>query len=456
MSAEPELELARRAIELLEGEQVQATVIRERSLFARFARSAPTQSTAIDDTTVVLLCVRDGHTGAATTNRLDGEGLQTAADHAIGAAQAAARSGPGDYPGLPSPAPARANHGHDAATAELDPAVAAAALSAAFATCAARGVEAFGIWTAGEVRTALVSSTGVERADAVTDAHVKVIARDAAGRSGYATATAVSSGAIDAAATAAAAAAKVDQREPGPPLVPGEHHVVLDHAAVGTLLEFLGDLAFNGLAHAEGRGALSGRLGERVAAPTVNLSDSPRVPGTLPRTFDAEGVPKRPLPLIEDGVAHAVVHDIRSAARAGAVTTGHALAPGGATGGPAPTNLVLAGGGAATLAELCAPIERGIYVTRLWYVNAVDPRHALLTGMTRDGTFLIEDGEITRPLRDVRFTDSALRILAATEELTAAQRLVGEAELYGRRFATGVLCPALRARDFRITGAAAV
>jgi predicted Zn-dependent protease len=91
-------------------------------------------------------------------------------------------------------------------------------------------------------------------------------------------------------------------------------------------------------------------------------------------------------------------------------------------------------------------------VTRLWYLNVVHPRQTLLTGTTRDGTFLIEDGRITRPLRDVRFTDSVLRLLAATEDLTAATRLVSEAEYYGRRFATGVVCPALRAADFRITG----
>ena len=94
-------------------------------------------------------------------------------------------------------------------------------------------------------------------------------------------------------------------------------------------------------------------------------------------------------------------------------------------------------------------------MTRLWYVNTVEPRHALLTGMTRDGTFLIEEGAITRPLRDVRFTDSALRILAATEELTAAQRLVSDTDLYGRRFANGVLCPALRAEGFRVSGGSA-
>jgi predicted Zn-dependent protease len=115
-------------------------------------------------------------------------------------------------------------------------------------------------------------------------------------------------------------------------------------------------------------------------------------------------------------------------------------------------NLVLAGGDAADVAELLAPVERGIYVTRLWYVNTVREKETLLTGMTRDGTFLVEDGVIARPLRDVRFTDSVLRLLAETEALTAAQDLVSEGDFYGRRFAHGVLCPALRAGGFRVTG----
>ena len=117
-----------------------------------------------------------------------------------------------------------------------------------------------------------------------------------------------------------------------------------------------------------------------------------------------------------------------------------------------PTNLVLIGGGAADEAELVAPIERGLYVTRFWYVNPVHEKQALLTGTTRDGTFLIEDGAHRPPVRDVRFTDSALRILDATEALTASQRLVSEADFYGRRFANGAVCPALRAAGFRITG----
>jgi predicted Zn-dependent protease len=446
-----ELELAERALSFVSGEEAQATVTRERSLVTRFARSAPTQATSVEETWVDLVCVQRGQTGAATTNRLDEDGLRSAGARALAAADVAARLAEGDYPGLPAPTLPHDADGHDAATATLEAADAAAALGAVFAGCAAAGVEAFGIWTAGEVRTAIASSTGVAVAEAVTDAHLKVIARDGTGRSGHAAAASVAAGTIDAAAVASEAASKVSADEAGE-LEPGEYDVVLDDAAVGTLLEFLADLAFNGLAHAEGRGALSGRLGQRVAAAAINLADSPRAPGTLPRAFDAEGVAKRPLPLIEDGIAHAVVHDTRSAARAGAHSTGHALAPGGGPDGPAPTNLVLAGGGAGSVAELCAPIERGVYVTRLWYVNTVEPRNAVLTGMTRDGTFLIEDGRITQPLHNVRFTDSALRILAATQDLTVQQRLVGEMDLYGRRFATGVLCPALRATGFRITG----
>jgi predicted Zn-dependent protease len=220
------------------------------------------------------------------------------------------------------------------------------------------------------------------------------------------------------------------------------------------MLDWLAYTAFNGLAHAEGRGALVDKLGTAVVAPAINISDSPRYRYTLPRAFDAEGTPKAPLPLIQDGVAANVAHDTRSAALVkGARSTGHALGPGGSSWGAMPTNMVMTGGGARDQAELCGPIERGVYVTRLWYTNAIRPNETLITGVTRDGTFLIEDGRVAAPLEDLRLTDSVLRVLGATEALTADHILWNEGEFYGRRFATGTVTPAIRS-TLRFSGGA--
>jgi predicted Zn-dependent protease len=449
-----ELALAEHALAFCDGD-AQVTVTRERSLHTRFARSAPTQATDVEDLTVHVMALRDGQAGGATTNAADDDALRSTARRAAEAAAAAAAHGAGDHPGLPGPQAYRAHEGFDLATARLDPATAGEQLRAAFAAADEEGLQAFGIWSAGEVRTAIASSAGVRASDAVTDVFGKVVCRTEDGRSGYASGAAVAARDVDLGALARRAAAHV-ARGPLAELGPGTYPVVLGADAVGELLGQLGGLAFNGLAHAEGRGALAGRLGARVAAAAINLSDSPRFRGTLPRAFDADGVPKAPVPLIQDGVAHRVVHDLRSAARAGggAASTGHAVLPGGSPWGPAPTNLVLVGGGAEDEGELARPIERGLYVHRLWYVNAVDPKETLLTGVTRDGTHLIEDGEITRPLRDVRFTDTALGLLDRTQALGSRPRLVCDAEFYGRRFATGVVCPPLRAAGLRITGGA--
>jgi PmbA protein len=448
------LELAQRALEAVApGDGALAAVTSERSLMLRYARSRPTQATAIDDVSVDIVVLRDGHVGGASTNATDPDSLASCARAAEIAAEAIARSvGAGDYPGFPEPQPIAAGDGHDAETARIDPAPGGAALAAAFEVAQSHGVEAHGTWTVGEVETSIASSTGVAVSEAVTDAFMKVICIAPSGRSGYAAGTHSAVSGIDARKLAERSALKAAFPGEQTQLPPGEYPVVLEPHAVSELLSMLGSYAFNGLAYAEDRSALSGRLGQRVAAANISLADSPRYGRTLQRRFDAEGVPKSPLPLIQDCVAHRVVHDTRSAGRAGASSTGHAIVPGGSPFGPVPTNLVLVGGGVDDPAELIQPIERGIYVTRLWYVNPVRPKEMLLTGVTRDGTFLIENGEITRPLADMRFTDSALGLLDRTEALAAEPLLTSDGEFYGRRYAHGVVCPALRASAMRFTG----
>lgn len=448
-------EIAARAVEALPRgiEDAQAMVCAERSLALRFARSRPTQATSVEDLTVLVTVICEGQVAASSTNSTEPEALARCARQAADAARAAARSaGSGTFPGLPTPMSGRSHAGHDPETARLDPAAGGAALAAAFREAEGAGAEAHGLWTQGEVRTGLAAPSGASAEDRVTDAIFRVTAIAPSGRSGMATAAAPSAAGIDPVAVARRATGKAAELGEPARLPAGEYPVVLEAPAVADIVDWAGRLAFDGLAYAEGRSALSGRLGQRVAAPAINLSDSPRFESTLPRGFDAEGVPKPPLPLIQDGVAHRVVHDTRSAALAGGASTGHALAPGGASVGAPPTNLVLVGGGAADEAELCRPIERGVYVTRFWYTNPVRPREALITGVTRDGTFLIEDGVITRPLEELRMTDSVLGVLERAQAMTSTLSLVSEGRFYGRRFAAGVVCPAIRAGSLRFTG----
>jgi predicted Zn-dependent protease len=442
-------EIAERALAAAPASETLVQVIRERSLMLRFARSRPTQATSLDDLTVEIAVVHDGHVGRAATNDDSPDALAACGRRADAAAVAAARAvGAGPYPGFPGPTETLVAADED--PGRPDPVEGGRALTTVFEVADAARVEAHGIWTAADVETAVASSSGTRASESVGDAFMKVICIAPGGRSGYAACTARTADRLDARRLTEDAAGKA--AHPGEPaeLPPGEYPVVLEHHAVAVLLEMLAGTAFDGLAHAEGRGALADRLGTAVAAPGVNLADSPRLPATLPRSFDAEGVPKAPLPLIQDGVAHRVVHDTRSGAVAGASSTGHARVPGGGP-GPIPTNLVLVGGGAADQEELGTPIERGLYVTRLWYGNVVRPKETLVTAASRDGTFLIEGGRVTRPLADVRLTDSVLGILARTEALSSRPLLTSEGEFYGRRFASGVVCPAIRAGAVRVS-----
>jgi predicted Zn-dependent protease len=176
----------------------------------------------------------------------------------------------------------------------------------------------------------------------------------------------------------------------------------------------------------------------------VDLWDDGRDPRGLPLAFDFEGVAKQRVRFFERGVARDVVYDRQTAARAGRASTGHAL-PAPNTAGPLPTNLFL-GTGDASHADLLAGVERGIWVTRFWYVNVVQPMQTVLTGMTRDGTFLIEHGEIARPIRNLRFTTSVLDALASVER-------IGREPLLIRSWLGGSLVPALRVGRFHFSGA---
>ncbi len=163
---------------------------------------------------------------------------------------------------------------------------------------------------------------------------------------------------------------------------------------------------------------------------------------------DFEGVAKQRVDLVTDGIATAVVHDTATARRAGVASTGHAL-PAPNTFGPMTWNLFMAPGSSSKEAMLSS-IERGIWVTRFHYVNIVHPRKAVLTGMTKDGTFLIENGRIVRPIRNLRFTEEIPAAFSRIEAISAQTKMVG-AEYSG----INARVPALRIGQFAFTGATA-
>ena len=214
--------------------------------------------------------------------------------------------------------------------------------------------------------------------------------------------------------------------------------------AVVDLVDMLAYLGFSALAVQEDRSFWE--AGKRVASPLISISDDGRDPAGVPVGFDAEGVPKQRLALLDGGVCRDLAFDAQTAAKAGRASTGHGL-PAPNTFGPFPTNMVMAPGDA-SFDELVAGLDRGLLVTRFHYTNPVHCKKVIITGMTRDGTFLVEGGEVVGPVRNLRFTMSYLDALANVE---AVSRTAGAS----RGFLGASVVPSLRMSSFSFTGATA-
>jgi PmbA protein len=443
------LDVAQAALETSGGEEeCEAVALAERSGLARFAGSEVHQPTLIDNVVVTLRVVRDGRAGVATTNRTDADGLAQLARRAADAADSAPADP--DFPGLAPPAKLPPVAGYDAATAQLGPDEQARRASAAIE---AADIPVYGFFTSGESELAVVSSTGVSAHQRMTDAMTLVIAADD-GRSGYAEQTAWRVEDTDPAAVARKAADKAERTQGAAEIEPGHYRAVLEPFAFAELLENFAFDSFGALGLLEGRSFLAGRLGEQVFDPKVSIADDALDERGLPKAFDFEGTPKQRVELISAGEARGVVWDRTTAARAGegATSTGHAPPTALRDYGPLPSALSVAGGEAESVEELVELVGEGIYVTRLHYLGVVHPRDGVITGMTRDGTFRIRDGQIAEPLVNLRFTVAVPELLADVPALTRSVSLVNANDFYGERYPRGTLVPAIATSRFNISG----
>jgi predicted Zn-dependent protease len=420
---------------------VEVLFIHEWGGLTRFASSRIHQSTAREDTALRVRVVSRDRTGVASTNDFTVEGARRAARAAKEMAEVAAPDP--EFPGLaPAEEPAVTERFFEG-TAGATPDERATAVERLVGACPP-GSSAAGAYETQAMEVGLANTEGQRCWAPSTLASLTTVVSSEDRGSGFAEIFSGSVDAVDPETIGRRAAGKaLDARNPRA-LEPGTYAVVLEPAAVATLVGFLAYEGFGGRAYLEGRSCFSGRQGEQVAAPAISIWDDATDPRTLGLPFDFEGTPRRRVDLIRDGVFRGVVHDRRTAKQAGASSTGHGL-PAPNPEGPFPLNLFLAPGDA-TVEEMIAATERGLLITRFHYSNIVNPLESSITGMTRDGTFLIERGEVVGPVMNLRFTQS---ILAALSAVT----MVGRAtELASEFFFSASRVPALKIESFHFSG----
>jgi predicted Zn-dependent protease len=259
--------------------------------------------------------------------------------------------------------------------------------------------------------------------------------------SGWAKASAADIRNLDVDALASRASQKAAGSRAPREIAPGRYTVILEPAAALDLVGFL-FYDFAGTAVQDKRSCLNERLGKKLFGENVTLWDDVTHPLQLGAPYDGEGIPRQKVPLVERGVPKNLVYARATAKKMKAKPTGHGLALPNEW-GEAPMNLVMEGG-KASLEEMIGTTERGILVTRLWYIREVDPYEKIMTGMTRDGTFLVEDGRIVGGIRNFRFNQSIVELLANVETLGPAVRASGEE-------AFDMVIPAMKVRNFHFT-----
>ncbi len=421
-------------------DEAEVTIFEGDSALTRFANNEIHQNVAEQDASLLVRVAQGKRVGVASLNRADPAGARLAAERAAELARFQVENP--DYAGMPGPSPASATRGVAPGTLTFGPDQRAAGVRAVVSQAMAAGLTAAGAFSTEHSRVTLANSHGALQQHESTHANLNTVIMSPTS-SGFGDHTAVDVTEIDAEAIGARAVRKaVEGREPRS-LEPGAYTVVLEEPAVADLLDFLSYEGFGAQAVQEGRSFMAGHLGQQVAGANVSIWDDGLANDTLTMPFDFEGVPRLRVDLIRDGVAVGAVYDRLTAAKEHRASTGHAL-PAGSTFGPIPLHLHLAAG-TASYGDLVAGVKRGVLVTRFWYTRTVHPLTVTVTGMTRDGTFLIEDGRIVAAVRNLRFTQSYLEALRNVEAIGRDTKLV-------REFGGSNRVPALRIAGWNFTG----
>lgn len=405
----------------------------------RYALSEIIQNTVRNETRAYVRVVAGNSVATASTTQLTAAAIAGAAGRALEAARA---SRPDDeFPGLPDPSvvgKAEPIFRWDDATADRSPADRASKVRQILTASGSKN--AAGIFETSAHAYGVVSSRGISCFDAFTRC-VTTCLVDNGDSTGWGDASSHDFERVDVEAVAVRAAQKATRGLGAVDAEPGTYEVVLEPAAVGVLLDYFSYVGMSAKQVIEGESFLSNRAGEKVADDLITVADDVFHPDSVGLGFDLEGTPKKRVAVIDGGVAKEPVTDLRTARKLGVSSTGHYS--GSSEYGPYASNPILAAG-TTPVEEMIASIADGFLVTRFHYVNVLERPSTLLTGMTRDGTFRIREGEIVEPVHNFRFAQSVLDAFASTKAV--GSELVAFAPEYGS-FGSAV-APALHVGEF--------
>src|SRR5581483_11509991 len=441
-------------------DEVELLVSHTRHALTRFANNTIHQNVAEESTSISVRVQMDGKTARATTNKTDDESLR----RVVQAAEAMARVQAPDPDLLAMATPAEANpdgHGNAPAptryfhqTAAITPEQRADAVAKIVAVAHRNKLTAAGIFSSGESAEALVNSRGVSSFHRQTSSEISITML-AADSSGWQKANSPDVSRLDAVALAETAARKAVASARPREVSPGKYTVVLEPAAVLDLVGFM-FYDFAGQAVLDQRSFLTNRMGKKLFGENITISDDVYHPLQSGAPWDGEGARRQRVLLVERGTPRNLVYSrgtakkMKNAPEAASVgeirVTGHGF-PLPNEIGEAPMNIVFAppaAGEAKTVDQMIASTERGVLVTRLWYIREVDPYEKILTGMTRDGTFVIENGQIRHGIRNFRFNHSLIHLLSNVEQMGEPVRASGEESF-------DMVVPAMKVRDFNFT-----
>ncbi|MGB6483544.1 MAG: TldD/PmbA family protein [Candidatus Acidiferrales bacterium] len=430
--------IAEKIFKLSEADETEVDVSAVTSALTRFANNTIHQNVAEQGITISVRAVVDGRTARASTNKTDEESLRRVTTAALELAQVQPRN-PDLLPML-GPQKLQKVDRFAAKTAAATPADRARAVTRVCQMADRQKRTTAGIFSTGLSEFALANSRGLFEyyEDTRAEFSVTVLEKDS---SGWAKATSARIDEIDPEVLAERASKKsADSRSPRE-IPAGQYTTILEPPAVLDLVGFL-FYDFAGTCVRDQRSCFTGRMGQKLFGDNISVWDDVYHPLQLGPPFDGEGVPRQRVPLVEKGVPINLVYSRATAKQMKAKPTGHGFSlP--SEDGEAPFNLVFSGGTASTQ-EMIRSTERGLLITRLWYIREVDPYKKVLTGMTRDGTFLVENGRVAGAVRNFRFNQSIIDMLSNVEMMGPPVRASGEESF-------DMVVPAMKVRDFHFS-----